>query len=144
MEDKRELELQRRTRELMRKCIHFNGIVNESCDADVNYKELLGDDAGWAAHMPCFSDEKSAVHCPFASFPSSEDARKQIDEQDKRITVYLQQLADGICPVCKVQVRQRQVGPCVYGTCGHRLYQGKVDPRFAQQEKRVHSTRKVS
>jgi hypothetical protein len=140
----KEKELQRRTRELLKRCVHFNGIMNDSCDAGVNYKELLGDGPGWAAHMPCFNDEKSSVNCPLASFRTPEQARKEIDEQEVQIVEFIQQLNDSICPTCKVQVRQRQVGPCVYGTCGHRLYQGKVNPQFAQQEKRIHSTRRLS
>lgn len=137
----KEKELQRRTRQLMNRCIHFNGIVNETCNAGVSYKELLGDEAGWAAHMPCLRDEKSSVKCALASFLSLEQARKEIDEQDVRITEFIGQLNNSICPMCKVQVRQRQVGPCVYGTCGHHLYQGRVNPDFAVTEKRIHSMR---
>lgn len=119
-----EKEMQRRTREVLRKCIHFNGVMNDECEAGVNYHALLGDGFGCFKHLPCLSDA-SAVHCDKASFPSDVEARAQVDADEIKIQEFVKQLNDGICPVCKIQVQQKQVGPCVYGTCGHRLYQGK-------------------
>lgn len=43
-------------------------------------------------------------------------------------------LLGSVCPTCKVKVRQQQIGRCVYGDCGHRLYQGKVNPEHADPE----------
>lgn len=39
---------------------------------------------------------------------------------------WLEALARGECPVCKRKVEKKQVGRCVYGDCGHRLYQGRL------------------
>ena len=36
------------------------------------------------------------------------------------------ELRDGKCPTCHQAVTQKQVGHCVYGSCGHRLYQGRL------------------
>lgn len=48
------------------------------------------------------------------------------DEINAIFTRYLEDLMQGLCPICKQKVTKRQVGRCVYGSCGHRLYQGKV------------------
>jgi hypothetical protein len=34
-----------------------------------------------------------------------------------------------ICPDCNKEVKKVQVGRCVYGVCGHRLYQGTISQR---------------
>lgn len=114
----------------MNRCRYFNGISNERCQAGIKYTDLLGDGPGWAAHMPCLRDDNATVVCGQASFPSEDEARRDVDEREARIVKFLEELNNGICPICKVQVQQRQVGPCVYGTCGHRLYQGSVNPKF--------------
>lgn len=44
------------------KCVHYNGTVNERCNAGVNYKELAGDPhhTGYGLRLPCHSaDYKS-------------------------------------------------------------------------------------
>lgn len=43
-------------------------------------------------------------------------------------------LEAGRCPHCHRKCTQTQVANCVYGSCGHRLYQGKADPRYAAKE----------
>lgn len=35
-------------------------------------------------------------------------------------------IQNSICPTCQKKVVKRQVGRCVYGDCGHRLYQGRL------------------
>lgn len=144
MIDKHEQEMRRRTREEMHKCVHFNGTMNDECDAGINYHGLLGEGVGRFAHMPCFSDKQSTVACSKAQFLSESEARAKVDAHEVHIQEFIQQLNNSICPTCKVQVKQKQIGPCVYGTCGHRLYQGTVNPEFAYEEKRIHSTRRLS
>lgn len=134
-----EKEIKRRVEVEMNRCVHFNGVMNDKCDAGVNYHGLLGDGFGCFAHMPCLNDEASTVTCIKATFPTEQQARQQVEEHDKHIQEFIEQLNNSICPICKIEVRQRQVGPCVYGSCGHRLYQGRVNPQFA--EKRIHSVR---
>lgn len=136
-----EKELQRRIQVEMNRCVHFNGVMNDECDASVNYHGLLGSGVGCFAHMPCFNDEAATVICNKVKFPSEQEARLAVDEHEKHIQEFVQQINNSICPTCKVQVKQRQVGPCVYGTCGHRLYQGKVNPEFADKETRIRSRR---
>lgn len=137
-----EKEIRRRVRVEMNRCIHFNGVMNDECNAGINYHALMGSGVGCFAHMPCFNDEASPVTCGKATFPTEQEARARVDEHEKHIQEFIHQLNNSICPTCKVEVRQRQVGPCVYGTCGHRLYQGKVNPKFIEGETRIHSRRK--
>lgn len=138
-----EKEMQRRIREVLRRCIHFNSVMNDECEAGVNYHALLGNGFGCFAHMPCLSDT-TITTCDKSSFPTEDEARAQVEAREIKIQEFIRELNDGICPVYKVEVKQRQVGPCVYGTCGHRLYQGKVNPKLAYVERRIHSTRKLS
>jgi hypothetical protein len=50
------------------------------------------------------------------------------------IAEFISCIAESRCPHCKKQVTQRQVGHCVYGVeCGHRMYQGTVNPKFAER-----------
>lgn len=121
----------------MNRCIHFNGVQHNVCDADVNYHELLGSEVGCFAHMPCFNDEKSTVVCSKRQFYSREEAEKVVKDHEARLAEFIEQLNQSICPICKVQVKQRQVGRCVYGTCGHRLYQGTVMPEFAEDPSKL-------
>jgi hypothetical protein len=141
--DREQREFDRRVTSTMNRCIHFNGIVNDSCNAGVRYKDLLGDGVGWAAHMPCLADDRSKATCEKRQLPTREEAVIAEEEHERRIKQFLKDLSESICPICKQKVQQRQVGPCVYGTCGHRLYQGDVNPEFAVSDRRIHSTRKL-
>lgn len=128
----KEKEMRRRTDEELRRCVHFNGVMNDACDAGINYHALLGDGVGCFARMPCFKDEASTVICDKASFLTESEARARVNEHEKHIQEFIQQLNNSICPTCKIEVKQRQVGRCVYGSCGHRLYQGAVNPKYAE------------
>jgi hypothetical protein len=116
----------------MNRCRHFNGVQNDACDAGINYHELLGSETGCFAHIPCFNDEESKVVCSKLQFYSLEEATKIVTKREAHIKEFIEELNNSICSICKVQVKQRQVGRCVYGTCGHRLYQGTVMPQFAE------------
>lgn len=37
---------------------------------------------------------------------------------------FVKNLVRGECPFCRRRVRMVEVGCCVYGVCGHRLFQG--------------------
>lgn len=136
-----EKEIQRRVQVEMNRCVHFNGVMNDECDAGVNYHGLMGTGFGCFAHMPCFNDEATPTPCSKATFPTERQARQQVGEHARHVEEFIKQLNSSTCPICKVQVKQRQVGPCVYGSCGHQLYQGKVNPEFADKEARMHSRR---
>lgn len=51
-------------------------------------------------------------------------------EPGKTIQQAFADLEAGRCPHCHKKSKQRQVGHCVYGSCGHRLFQGKADSRY--------------
>ena len=123
--------LRQKIAEEMKRCVHFTGIQHDTCRAGVNYHELLGTGVGCFAHMPCLADDGAAVVCESRQLPTEAEARKTVEEANAAVAEFLNQMAQGICQFCKVEVKQRQVGHCVYGTCGHRLYQGKVNPKFA-------------
>jgi hypothetical protein len=126
----------------MNRCIHFNGVQHDKCEAGVNYHELLGDGPGCFAHLPCLKDDSGTVVCPKREFCSRETAETNVNEHEAHIKQFLEDLRQSICQICKVQVKQRQVGSCVYGTCGHRLYQGTVMPEHAAEPiQRPHSRR---
>jgi hypothetical protein len=55
----------------MARCVHFNGIQNESCEAGVNYEEMRGEKIGC---LPCFSDEPTPLVCDKRSLPTREQA----------------------------------------------------------------------
>lgn len=116
----------------MNRCAHFTGIQHPECEAGINYHALMGDGVGCFAHMPCFNDDQSTVVCDKRRFPTREEAVAEVQRHDAAIAEFLNNLKQSICPVCKIQVKQRQSGPCVYGTCGHRLYQGTVMPAHAE------------
>lgn len=63
-------------------CRHFTGLMRETCDAGVNYRELAGEPQfGMALRLPCTShahfekfDPAKVVPCARCSFPSQEEA----------------------------------------------------------------------
>lgn len=132
---KRTEEMELRILDATKKCRHFRGIQHDTCLAGVNTRQLVGGpDFGWACRLPCFpirsAGEKVQCdkYCPW----TVEEATANEEASQKSIQEFLSALNEGKCPTCKVSVKQRQVGHCVYGTCGHRLYQGRVDPQFAE------------
>jgi len=44
------------------KCIHYEGIMRNSCKAGVNYHEKFGKDDGIACRMPCFEYQTIPAH----------------------------------------------------------------------------------
>lgn len=84
----REKEMQRRTREVLRRCIHFNGVMNNECEAGVNYHALLGDGFGCFAHMPCLSDATTTT-CDKASFLTEQEARVRVDAHEVEIQKFI-------------------------------------------------------
>lgn len=55
---------------------------------------------------------------------------KELTESDgdyQEILKKLRATVEGsMCQICNKEVKKVQVGRCVYGNCGHRLYQGKI------------------
>jgi len=110
-------------------CIHFTGLMNDTCKAGVEYKSVkLEHRAPDGLHAyPCFRDHDTH-NCPLQQFMSVEEAEAVAAEQEKHIRQYFEDIAQDVCPIChKAFERKKQVGRCVYAEpCGHRLYQGRA------------------
>lgn len=110
-------------------CKFFNGVQHDHCEQGVTYNTFRKPD-GALRPLPCFKDELAGEGCQRAVFPTEEEAEKHEREAENALAAALIGIAEGRCPICKQAVQHRQVGHCVYGSCGHRLYQGKANPRF--------------
>ena len=145
-------------------CKFYNGDYhNQCCEAGVRYRDVTTDPdviEASAFRKPCIDwDEWNRQHgkdfdnelqrtawerrgyCSKREEPSDEEIAATEAEIKRRTAEFVNDINEGRCPHCRQRVTQRQVGHCVYGSCGHRMYQGKVNPRFA--EHRIHSARKV-
>lgn len=140
-------------------CKFYNGDYhNTHCEAGVAYRDVLTDPdviEGSAYRKPCIDwEEWNRQHggkgfdnevqrqnwerrgtCAKREEPSDKEIAAAEAEIKRRTAEFLNDLSDGRCPHCRQEVKQRQVGHCVYGVpCGHRMYQGKVNPKFAVVE----------
>ena len=112
---------------LLETCIHFTGIQNVICKADIRYDRVMVCSETQNGKLPCFLDHKTD-NCAARSFYTKE----QVEDQIKKINLIFNQvkkeLEEGICPTCKQKIsKHKQVGRCVYAEpCTHRLYQGKM------------------
>lgn len=124
-----EAQMEERIQKQMNTCVHFNGIQNRRCEADVDYSEKAGG-KGALLKLPCllhWRDPEGAVDCEHARHLTREEAIARIEEIDRDLQEWIQTVAAGICPNCRVNGRWSQVGRCVYcGECGHRIYQGRL------------------
>ena len=112
----------------MNRCKHFTGIQHKTCKALIPYERFRTPTG--ALQLPCFSDESSSMPCESAEWYTTEEAEVIEQEHRKAIHAFMTSITEGQCPICKIQVAHQQVGHCVYGSCGHRLYQGTVNPKF--------------
>lgn len=110
----------------LRGCRHFNGLMNDRCEANIAYKPFKG-------NMPCLP-KYVPTDTPANSCPSFElYTEAEIDAQEAATVVafkaYVDNLSNDICPHCHTPItNKRQVGRCVYADpCGCRLYQGRLD-----------------
>lgn len=60
--------------QLARKCIHFNGVMNDSCKAGIKYNDVRGEGP---MKFPCL---QNGGFCESAKFPSPEEVKKRLDE----------------------------------------------------------------
>ena len=112
----------------MSSCVHFTGIQNKTCKADVNIRELVGGpDFGWARKIPCLlrdADECTVV-CPSRQFPTREEAEALEDEHEKTIARFTIAVAaahaDAKAKGFKVGLGGADSLPCPL-ECGGRLY----------------------
>jgi len=107
-------------------CKHFNGIQHDTCNAGIEYKQFLYENY---PNFPCHTRQDGTLSgvCPHFEFSTPEE----IEDHDRRsaeaAAAYFQAILGHTCPECGESTQpERQVGRCVYGACGHRLYQGKL------------------
>lgn len=79
----REQEMQRRARKRAQFCRHFNGLVNDRCDAGIAYLSVKGTGAA-RFDYPCCDNDSSAT-CERCVKPTLEEARREVDAQDVEI-----------------------------------------------------------
>jgi hypothetical protein len=104
-------------------CVHFTGVGDKTCKAGVAYKDM------WDANrnLPCILASGAKKVCRHLLAPTQE----QIDLYEKQISEMLAQffgdMKSGTCPHCRKKLEwEKQIGRCVYGSCGCRLWQGKA------------------
>lgn len=109
------------------KCRHFTGIQHDECEAGVNYISVrdsnLPLDAG---RFPCFG--KGGVCAKYERRTPEEiaETESKILDAIKHLFDFESRVSDA-CPHCGRQVTElRQVGRCVYTSCGCRLWQGTI------------------
>lgn len=142
-------------------CKFYNGdYLNDCCEAGVKYRDVTTDPdvmEASAYRKPCidweawnrehgkdgFDNEVQRENwerrgfCEKRQEPTDEEVAATEAEIKRRTAEFLSDLNTGNCPHCHQPAKQRQVGPCVYGApCGHRMFQGKVNPQFAAMEYR--------
>lgn len=112
----------------MTRCVYFNGMMNDACKAGIRYHDLVGSEIGWGLRLPCIKLERSTdtVPCSRLLLPTAEEAKAKAEEIVAAATERMEAIARGECPICERKVEMRQVGRCVYGDCGHRMYQVKL------------------
>ena len=112
-------------------CHHFNGIQHATCNASVSYG-LLRQQHNGEALLPCLPDwsekkGKPIATCAAFRYSTVEEIEQEEKESAEAVTKYLTALDNNLCPSCGQSTEpKRQVGRCVYGACGHRLYQGRL------------------
>jgi hypothetical protein len=121
--------------QLRNKCQHFNGLINDTCDAGVAYADVR-DESQRPYAFPCLIGETSASEtrpvattvCERADFLTDAQAQAQADETMARIRARFDREAQGFCGQCDRKVeRKAQVGPCIYNEpCGCRVGQGRL------------------
>lgn len=114
-----------RARALEQECIHFTGVLQETCRAGVRYWDI--------GPQPCLLQYDTGKHvCPHREFPAPDVAQANALRHEQEIEEALHtmhaRMAAHQCLYCgEPYDALRQVGPCVYAVpCGHRQYQGRV------------------
>lgn len=61
----------------MDRCVHFNGIQHDMCNAGVNYRRAFADANGVLKPLPCFASEGAHRPCEPRRFVTREEAEKE-------------------------------------------------------------------
>jgi hypothetical protein len=113
--------------QFMGRCINFNGLINDKCDAGIAYHDFEVGDKAIFHTMPCRIENGCSDKCNKATFMTQEEAEAKLARARANASEHLNLMVSGTCPHCKRPMTQQQVGPCVYASpCGHRLFQGKI------------------
>ena len=76
--------------EIMRTCVHFNGVQHDTCRAGVNYHELFGVGVGCFAHLCCLSEPVGSVACDKSVYPTRAQAEAEQGKREKRFKQVMQ------------------------------------------------------
>jgi hypothetical protein len=120
--------------QVRRKCVYFNGIGNETCEAGVRYEDVMRDEAERRSRYPCLrgrtrkGQRNPPDTCPKRRWPTEDEVQEHVEASEAMLDDFLSKLKADTCPHCDADVeRHRQAGRCVYAEpCGHRLYQGRA------------------
>lgn len=116
-------------------CRHYNGIPSKVCLAGIEMETVRRDRTDgqpgrneWA----CLDESARHLCASWAAYTQVE-----IDETERKVAQFVQAMNDlserksDVCPHCgKSVVSMRQTGRSVYGSCGCRLWQGDVPPKW--------------
>ena len=108
-------------------CRHRTSLLEKVCHAGVTYDSVMGEKGAY----PCFfRDDKVSGNalktCSLASYPTKEEVEQSEKESAQFVTDYFAAITRNECPICHKTITLEQVGRCVYASCGHRLYQGRL------------------
>lgn len=63
--------------QIARKCIHFNGVMENICKAGIKYKDVREEPEHGPYNFPCL---KQGGQCPKAQFPTDEQVKERVEE----------------------------------------------------------------
>lgn len=104
-------------------CIHFTGVQKNICEAGMTYRDMWDNNR----KLPCILASGSTTICPHLQAPTPEQVAEFERQTEELMQQLLTDINTGACPHCHKPLQsERQVGRCVYGSCGCRLWQGKA------------------
>jgi hypothetical protein len=126
------------------KCIHYNGSVNDRCDAGVAYQELAGSEPGWVRRLPCLrkNDGPGMVPCALRQEPTA----AEVEDDEARLKDRLERVGkvrDAIVAACGGPWKRGTPGaqgeiacPCCGGTVRYSRagYNGHVHARCSTED----------
>lgn len=116
----------------MNTCVHYEGYLGpgmmrrKNCHVGVDFDDVTAGRAGpiWE-RLPCSNPQVAT--CPQRELPTREEAEREEAALMEHIRSVMAKRRRGWCDICDEDARPLvQVGSCVYGSCGHRFYQGTL------------------
>jgi hypothetical protein len=92
----KEEQKKRRKKRHDRRCRHFNGIMNEMCDAGIGYPP--------ADRIPCRGDEAGSICCKYSPYTTEE-----LDEQDAAYARKWELMKRGLSDCCEAPIDESRV-----------------------------------